>query len=309
MHTECGCFKHLYSQTRPTNKTKTKQNLKKISISTETTALVATQQSLSALALSCMVRMNWGHTRSAVKSFCSFLTVHTALCIVFVSVPRSGEHLANVGRKKCSDHIWERWLMFGPLGSAVLALSNPGAFTSSAGACRTNTRRRTVKTHLVTERRADWEAVIRFTDFWLLGAMCSLRCFLCLTCITACLWMCPTYSPYMKSVECFRRLHNNILKECVLYIFSSNQTAKTWKCGDKERKQHMVIEERVNRKQYGLGHWAVSWKINECSRGPNIKIASLYISSCQGIINYQPTYNCFQKNRDYCKWTKSHSFH
>lgn len=36
-------------------------------------------------------------------------------------------------------------------------------------------------------------------------------------------------------------------------------------------------------------------KINECSWGPEIKIASLYISSWQEVINYQPTYNCFQK--------------
>lgn len=122
-----------------------------------------------------------------------------------------GECLAYVGRRKCSAHIWEWWLMLGPLGSAAPSLSNPGAHPSSLGASGSNPRHRTVKTHLVRGRRADWEAVLQFTaenrtkmHFALtLRTKCSLSSFLCLSCITACLWMCPTYWPYMKSIECF----------------------------------------------------------------------------------------------------------
>lgn len=192
----CGNYYPQPSLTYKTHCNKIKSLFWNILIFTETTAWEATQQSLSTLALSGAVRVNRGHTGSVVKCSCSSLTVHTALCIVFVGVPRSWECLADVGGRKRSAHIWERWLMLGPSGSAAPALSNPGALASSPGARRSNTWHRTVKTHLVMERRTGWEAVIQFTSkkegqkstlLWLLGPMCSLSSFLCLTCISPCL--------------------------------------------------------------------------------------------------------------------------
>lgn len=58
----------------------------------------------------------------------------------------------------------------------------------------------------------------------------------------------------------YRTTHPYMHTALVLYMFSCNQRAKTWKCGDTEWKQSIVIQERINRKQHGLGHRAVSQK-------------------------------------------------
>lgn len=53
--------------------------------------------------------------------------------------------------------------MFGPLGSAVLSLSNPKALASSAGAPGSNTRLQTVKLYPITVRTPHGNAAIHFT--------------------------------------------------------------------------------------------------------------------------------------------------
>lgn len=225
-------------------------------------------QSLNALALSWAVRVNWGHMGRAVKCSCSSLTSACSRCALCLPACRG---LGNVwpmsGRRKCSAHIWEQWLTLGPSGSAAPLLSNPKALISSSGAPGSNPRHRTVKTHLVTERRSHWEAVIQFTSkkggqkgtlLWLLGPTCSLSSLLC---ISACLQMCPTYGPCMSSIERCGRLVTEQHRSCsnMLSMFDRNQRAKTRKCGDKVWKR-TVIREIMNRKQHGLRHWAASWK-------------------------------------------------
>lgn len=221
---------------------------------------------MSALALSWAVKVIQGHTGSAMKCSCSSLTALAALCIVFVGVPRSGECLADVGRRNCSALFLERWLTLGPLGSAAPSLSNPGALASSPGARGSNTWHRTVKTHLVTERRTDWEPVIQFTSkkggqksslLWVLGRMCSLSSFF-VSYLHLSMFMNVSYLLTIHEQHIFHAYSAWDGVSCVCFL--ENQSAKTWKCGDKVGKQHAVIQERINRKQHGLRHWAASWK-------------------------------------------------
>lgn len=82
---------------------------------------------------------------------------------------------------------------------------------------------------------------------------------------------------------------------CPLHVLLKSKSKNT-----KTRRQNMttthsgtVTNEQKNNMASGTEQYL--GKINECSRRPQIKIASRYISSRQGIINYQPTCNCFQK--------------
>ena len=91
----------------------------------------------------------------------------------------------------------------------------PRPLASSPPAFGSNTQCRAVKTHPVMGRGTNWEAATQFTSkkegqkgtlLWLLGPFCSLSSFSSLTCASACLWMCPTYWPYVNSTKHFWRL-------------------------------------------------------------------------------------------------------
>lgn len=192
--------------------------------------------------------MNWGHLGSAVKCSHSSLTVRTVFAIVFVGILRSVKCWAGV-RRKTPGSFLRAAADAQSLGLLNTAAAKPrGPLLRLLEPTDQTLKRRTVKTHLVRERRARWVAVIQFpgekgspkmTLLWLFGPMCSVSSFLWLTYISACLEMRPTYWPY----PCWRTLNplggllrNNLfhiaaclwrLEKRVLYMFSRNQRAKT----------------------------------------------------------------------------------
>lgn len=196
-----------------------------------------------------------------------------------VDMPRSGECLANVGRRKCS-HL-----------RAVADARSPGLCSTVAvkpwGPCFFSRSPR-IK-HLAQDCQNPschggksrlrgcaavywWERETKKAVCFDLKYQCfPLSRFSCLACVATCLWMCPTYWPYEEhSVlreACYRTTYFMSLHaysswksvSCVA-MFSWNQSAKTWKCGDKAWKHGIVSQERTNSKQHGLRHWAVSRK-------------------------------------------------
>lgn len=236
-----------------------------------TTAWEATHQSLSALALSWAVRGNLGHMGGAVKCSCSSLTAHAALCIVFVAVPRSGEMFGRRWKEENARLGSESsgWSSF-PWARQCCCCQSQRPLASSPAAFGSNAQRRTVKTHPVTGRGTDWEAATQFTSkkegqkgtlLWLLGPLCSLSSFSSLTCVSACLWVCPTYRPYVNSTERIGRLVTEqhiscpymlalhwVVGSCIcFFFFSRNQRTKAWTQGDKVWKQRTVMQEWINR--------------------------------------------------------------
>lgn len=101
--------------------------------------------------------MNWGHLGSAVKYSHSSLTVRTVFAIVFVGILRSVKCWAGVRRKKKE--------IFGSFLRAAADAQSLGLLSTAAAKPRgpllrlleltdQTLKRRTVKTHLVKERRA-----------------------------------------------------------------------------------------------------------------------------------------------------------
>lgn len=122
-------------------------------------------QSLNALALSWAVRVNWGHMGRAVKCSCSSLTAHAALGVVFVGVPMVWGTLGRCWEKKNARLTSESsgWRLV-PWARQHHCCQTPGPSLLLLEPPGSNPRHRTVKTHLVMERRSHWEAVIQFTS-------------------------------------------------------------------------------------------------------------------------------------------------
>ena len=184
-----------------------------------------------------------------------------------------------VGRGKCSVHIWEQWLMLGPLGAAAPLLTNPGAWAPSLGTSRIKHLAQgcQIPSHHRGKSRVRGSTRVYQLETGTkrhFALTCSLSSLVCLPCMAACLWMC-VYECVLLTDHAWTALsegdllQNNTFHvptcsqrsgECYLYIISWNQRAKTWSCGDKAWQQRRAIQERINRKQHGPGHGAASQK-------------------------------------------------
>lgn len=106
------------------------------------------------MVLSGFIRMNWGHLGSAVKCSHSSLTVRTVFAIVFVGILRSVKCWAGV-RRKTPGSFLRAAADAQSLGLLNTAAAKPrGPLLRLLEPTDQTLKRRTVKTHLVRERRA-----------------------------------------------------------------------------------------------------------------------------------------------------------
>lgn len=98
--------------------------------------------------------MNWGHLGSTVKCSHSSLTVRTVFAIVFVGILRSVKCWAGV-RRKTPGSFLRAAADAQSLGLLNTAAAKPrGPLLRLLEPTDQTLKRRTVKTHLVRERRA-----------------------------------------------------------------------------------------------------------------------------------------------------------
>lgn len=169
--------------------------------------------------------MNWGHLGSAVKCSHSSLTVRTVFAIVFVSILRSVKCWAGV-RRKTPGSFLRAAADAQSLGLLNTAAAKPrGPLLRLLEPTDQTLKRRTVKTHLVRERRARWVAVIvswwkRKTknDFALTFWTNVFSQQLLVTYLHLSMFRNASYLltiPLLKNAESFRRL---VTKQLILYL-------------------------------------------------------------------------------------------
>lgn len=169
--------------------------------------------------------MNWGHLGSAVKCSHSSLTVRTVFAIVFVGILRSVKCWAGV-RRKTPGSFLRAAADAQSLGLLNTAAAKPrGPLLRLLEPTDQTLKRRTVKTHLVRERRARWVAVIvswwkRKTknDFALTFWTNVFSQQLLVTYLHLSMFRNASYLltiPLLKNVESFRRL---VTKQLILYL-------------------------------------------------------------------------------------------
>lgn len=169
--------------------------------------------------------MNWGHLGSAVKCSHSSLTVRTVFAIVFVGILRSVKCWAGV-RRKTPGSFLRAAADAQSLGLLNTAAAKPrGPLLRLLEPTDQTLKRRTVKTHLVRERRARWVAVIvswwkRKTknDFALTFWTNVFSQQLLVTYLHLSMFRNASYLltiPLLKNAESFRRL---VTKQLILYL-------------------------------------------------------------------------------------------
>lgn len=169
--------------------------------------------------------MNWGHLGSAVKCSHSSLTVRTVFAIVFVGILRSVKCWAGV-RRKTPGSFLRAAADAQSLGLLNTAAAKPrGPLLRLLEPTDQTLKRRTVKTHLVRERRACWVAVIvswwkRKTknDFALTFWTNVFSQQLLVTYLHLSMFRNASYLltiPLLKNAESFRRL---VTKQLILYL-------------------------------------------------------------------------------------------
>lgn len=169
--------------------------------------------------------MNWGHLGSAVKCSHSSLTVRTVFAIVFVGILRSVKYWAGV-RRKTPGSFLRAAADAQSLGLLNTAAAKPrGPLLRLLEPTDQTLKRRTVKTHLVRERRARWVAVIvswwkRKTknDFALTFWTNVFSQQLLVTYLHLSMFRNASYLltiPLLKNAESFRRL---VTKQLILYL-------------------------------------------------------------------------------------------
>lgn len=169
--------------------------------------------------------MNWGHLGSAVKCSHSSLTVRTVFAIVFVGILRSVKCWAGV-RRKTPGSFLRAAADAQSLGLLNTAAAKPrGPLLRLLEPTDQTLKRRTVKTHLVRERRARWVAVIvswwkRKTknDFALTFWTNVFSQQLLVTYLHLSMFRNVSYLltiPLLKNAESFRRL---VTKQLILYL-------------------------------------------------------------------------------------------
>lgn len=169
--------------------------------------------------------MNWGHLGSAVKCSHSSLTVCTVFAIVFVGILRSVKCWAGV-RRKTPGSFLRAAADAQSLGLLNTAAAKPrGPLLRLLEPTDQTLKRRTVKTHLVRERRAHWVAVIvswwkRKTknDFALTFWTNVFSQQLLVTYLHLSMFRNASYLltiPLLKNAESFRRL---VTKQLILYL-------------------------------------------------------------------------------------------
>lgn len=169
--------------------------------------------------------MNWGHLGSAVKCSHSSLTVRTVFAIVFVGILRSVKCWAGV-RRKTPGSFLRAAADAQSLGLLNTAAAKPrGPLLRLLEPTDQTLKRRTVKTHLVRERRARWVAVIvswwkRKTknDFALTFWTNVFSQQLLVTYLHFSMFRNASYLltiPLLKNAESFRRL---VTKQLILYL-------------------------------------------------------------------------------------------
>lgn len=169
--------------------------------------------------------MNWGHLGSAVKCSHSSLTVRTVFAIVFVGILRSVKCWAGV-RRKTPGSFLRAAADAQSLGLLNTAAAKPrGPLLRLLEPTDQTLKRRTVKTHLVRERRARWVAVIvswwkRKTKndfaltFWTnVFSQQLLVAYLHLSMFRNASYLLTI--PLLKNAESFRRL---VTKQLILYL-------------------------------------------------------------------------------------------
>lgn len=169
--------------------------------------------------------MNWGHLGSAVKCSHSSLTVRTVFAIVFVGILRSVKCWAGV-RRKTPGSFLRAAADAQSLGLLNTAAAKPcGPLLRLLEPTDQTLKCRTVKTHLVRERRARWVAVIvswwkRKTknDFALTFWTNVFSQQLLVTYLHLSMFRNASYLltiPLLKNAESFRRL---VTKQLILYL-------------------------------------------------------------------------------------------
>lgn len=169
--------------------------------------------------------MNWGHLGSAVKCSHSSLTVRTVFAIVFVGILRSVKCWVGV-RRKTPGSFLRAAADAQSLGLLNTAAAKPrGPLLRLLEPTDQTLKRRTVKTHLVRERRARWVAVIvswwkRKTknDFALTFWTNVFSQQLLVTYLHLSMFRNASYLltiPLLKNAESFRRL---VTKQLILYL-------------------------------------------------------------------------------------------
>lgn len=169
--------------------------------------------------------MNWGHLGSAVKCSHSSLTVRTVFAIVFVGILTSVKCWVGV-RRKTPGSFLRAAADAQSLGLLNTAAAKPrGPLLRLLEPTDQTLKRRTVKTHLVRERRARWVAVIvswwkRKTknDFALTFWTNVFSQQLLVTYLHLSMFRNASYLltiPLLKNAESFRRL---VTKQLILYL-------------------------------------------------------------------------------------------
>lgn len=168
--------------------------------------------------------MNWGHLGSAVKCSHSSLTVRTVFAIVFVGILRSVKCWVGV-RRKTPGSFLRAAADAQSLGLLNTAAKPRGPLLRLLEPTDQTLKRRTVKTHLVRERRARWVAVIvswwkRKTknDFALTFWTNVFSQQLLVTYLHLSMFRNASYLltiPLLKNAESFRRL---VTKQLILYL-------------------------------------------------------------------------------------------
>lgn len=169
--------------------------------------------------------MNWGHLGSAVKCSHSSLTVRTVFAIVFVGILRSVKCWVGV-RRKTPGLFLRAAADAQSLGLLNTAAAKPrGPLLRLLEPTDQTLKCRTVKTHLVRERRARWVAVIvswwkRKTknDFALTFWTNVFSQQLLVTYLHLSMFRNASYLltiPLLKNAESFRRL---VTKQLILYL-------------------------------------------------------------------------------------------